>query len=109
MLNQSDFTLDGRGIDLVFSCPFPAPGETKKVDSGQERFFDRAPGLQLLSRALGSSRTDPGYALHEALRRILAPGLSLHVDHNKLDGRAADSGRELAVGRMICAAGGSGD
>ena len=98
MLDESDSAIDGRGVDLVFYCPFPAPGETKKVDPGQERFFDRAPGLQLLPRALGSSRPDPGYARHKALRRILAYRLSVDVDHNKLDGWAADSGRELAVG-----------
>ena len=68
------------------------------MDPGQKRFFDRAPGLQLLPRALGSSRPDPAYASHEALRRILAHRLSLHVAHNKLDGRTPDSGRELAVG-----------
>ena len=98
MRDTSDFNFVGDGLDLLFHCPFAAPGEAKEMDPGQKRFFDRAPGLQLLSWALGSSRPDPAYALHEALRRILAYRLSVHVAHTKLDGWAADSGRELAVG-----------
>ncbi len=59
-----------------------------------------AHNVLLLPRALDSSRPHPGYALHAALRRILAYRLSVHVDHYKLDGRAPELGREPAVGRL---------